>query len=84
MINFRITDTGPGIPAEDIQYIFDKYYRTSRTRTNSRGFGLGLYISKLIIDAHDGQIGAYNNREGGSTFYFNIPVTNDTKKYLLT
>ncbi len=74
MINFRVSDTGPGIPAEDIQFIFDKFYRASKTKNKSRGFGLGLYISKLIIEAHNGQIGAYNNREGGATFYFNIPV----------
>lgn len=74
MINFKITDTGPGIPAEDIQFIFNKFFRANSTKNRSRGFGLGLYISKLIVEAHDGQIGAYNNREGGSTFYFNIPV----------
>ena len=79
MINFRISDTGPGIPAEDIQFIFDKFYRASKTKNRSRGFGLGLYISKLIVEAHDGQIGAYNNREGGATFYFNIPVIINTK-----
>ena len=74
MLNFRISDTGPGIPSDDIPYIFDKYYRAGKTKQKTRGFGLGLYISKLIIEAHDGQIGAYNNREGGATFYFNIPV----------
>lgn len=74
MINFRVSDTGPGIPPEDIQFIFDKFYRASKTKNKSRGFGLGLYISKLIIEAHNGQIGAYNNREGGATFYFNMPV----------
>jgi signal transduction histidine kinase len=74
MINFRVSDTGPGIPSEDIQFIFDKFYRANKTKNKSRGFGLGLYIAKLIIEAHNGQIGAYNNREGGATFYFNIPL----------
>ena len=77
MINLRITDTGPGIPSEDIQFIFDKFFRASKTKNRSAGLGLGLYISKLIIEEHDGQIGAYNNREGGSTFYFNIPIIID-------
>ena len=77
MINFKITDTGPGIPLEDIQFIFNKFFRASGTKNRSGGLGLGLYISKLIIEAHDGQIGAYNNREGGSTFYFNIPASID-------
>jgi K+-sensing histidine kinase KdpD len=38
-----------------------------------KGFGLGLYVAKLIVETHKGQIGVYNNREGGSTFYFTLP-----------
>ena len=74
MIHFRINDSGPGIPSEDLDFLFDKYFRVERHRQKSKGYGLGLYLSKLIIEAHEGQIGAYNNREGGSTFYFNLPV----------
>jgi len=74
MVHFRITDTGSGIPAEDLNFLFDKYFRVKRARQKSKGFGLGLYLSKLIVNAHGGQIGAYNNREGGSTFYFNLPI----------
>ncbi|MEJ2055105.1 MAG: ATP-binding protein [Calditrichaceae bacterium] len=74
ILNFRITDTGPGINSDEIPFIFDRYYQSSENSGKSRGFGLGLYISKLIIEAHDGQIGVYNNREGGATFYINLPV----------
>jgi len=74
MVHFRITDTGSGIPAEDLNFLFDRYFRVKRARQKSKGFGLGLYLSKLIVNAHGGQIGAYNNREGGSTFYFNLPI----------
>lgn len=79
MLNFRISDTGPGIPPDALPFIFNKYYRANRAKQKTRGFGLGLYISKLIIEAHDGQIGAYNNREGGATFYFNIPAIINNK-----
>ena len=74
-IRFRIVDSGEGIPSERLNVIFDKYYRLSAGRKQSKGMGLGLYISKLIVEAHGGQIGAYNNREGGSTFYFNLPLS---------
>lgn len=74
-IRFRIADSGKGIPSEQLNDIFDKYYRIKADRRQTRGMGLGLYISKLIVEAHGGQIGAYNNREGGSTFYFTLPLS---------
>lgn len=74
MILFKIMDSGPGIPADQINYVFDKYYRVKGRQRRQKGFGLGLFISKLIIEAHGGQIGVYNNREGGSTFYFTLPA----------
>ncbi|KAA3613048.1 MAG: sensor histidine kinase [Calditrichaeota bacterium] len=69
----KITDSGPGIKEEDAALIFDKFYRIRRLKT-SKGFGLGLYVSRLFVEAHGGKIGVYNNREGGSTFHFQIPV----------
>jgi signal transduction histidine kinase len=72
---FQIMDSGPGIPAEQIDLIFDKYNRLRNKKAGrKKGFGLGLYVSKLIVEAHDGQIGIHNNREGGSTFYFTLPA----------
>ncbi|MBN2425005.1 MAG: HAMP domain-containing histidine kinase [Calditrichaceae bacterium] len=73
-IIFRVIDSGPGIPEEELEYIFDKYYRVLGKVRKHKGFGLGLYICRLIVEAHDGRIGAVNNREGGSTFYFSLPV----------
>ncbi len=69
----KITDSGPGIKDEDAALIFDKFYRIRRLKT-AKGFGLGLYVSKLFVEAHGGKIGVYNNREGGTTFHFQIPV----------
>ncbi|MGD9899239.1 MAG: sensor histidine kinase [Calditrichaceae bacterium] len=73
VIQFLVKDSGPGISGEEMNYLFKKYYRSKKEK-NRNGFGLGLYVSKLIIDAHEGNIGFYNNREGGSTFYFTLPI----------
>lgn len=73
-ILFQIIDTGPGIPSDRIDEIFDKYNRLKNKKAGrKKGFGLGLYVSKLIVEAHEGQIGIHNNREGGSTFHFTLP-----------
>ncbi len=73
-IQFRVIDSGPGIPSDQLSSIFDKYYRIQDRKRKQKGHGLGLYISRLIVEAHNGQIGAYNNREGGSTLYFALPL----------
>lgn len=72
---FKITDSGPGIDKEDLNLIFDKYYRVLRFKS-AKGLGLGLYASRLFVEEHQGTIGVYNNREGGATFHFQIPLMN--------
>ncbi len=69
----RITDSGPGISEEDTQIIFDKFYRV-HSGSSKKGFGLGLYVARLFIEAHRGKIRVNNNREGGCTFYISIPL----------
>ena len=73
-IRFRITDSGPGVPPEHLNDIFDPYFRLKNPQALIKGQGLGLYIAKLFVEAHGGTIGVYNNREGGATFYFTLPV----------
>jgi two-component system OmpR family sensor kinase len=65
-----VRDTGPGIPAQDLPYIFDRFYRAekSRTRSRSSGFGLGLSIAKWIVDQHGGQIKVESKEGEGTTF----------------
>ena len=66
----EIKDTGTGINPEMLPRLFEKF----ATRSES-GTGLGLYISKSIVDSHGGKIWAYNNRDGkGATFTFTIPI----------
>ncbi len=77
MLEFRIVDSGPGIPEEKLGHIFNKYYRLEDIEQRQKGQGLGLYICRLLVEAHGGKIGAYNNREGGATFYFTLPLEED-------
>jgi signal transduction histidine kinase len=70
-----VQDTGEGIPADDLPYIFDKLYRARRARGRPvEGSGLGLTIAQQIIRAHGGDITAHSGPGGGSTFTFTLPV----------
>ena len=71
-----VRDTGPGIPAEDVPYIFERFYRVekSRTRSATSGFGLGLSIAHWIVEQHGGKI-EVNSQEGkGTTFAVWVPL----------
>ncbi len=74
-----ISDSGIGIPQEDLPYIFDRFFRAhTPVRTGKEvGSGLGLTISKEIVQAHGGTISAKSNLGKGSTFIFTIPVYYD-------
>ncbi len=65
-----VRDTGPGIPAEDLPHIFDRFYRAEKSRTRSKagGFGLGLSIAHWIIEHHGGQIKVESQEGKGTTF----------------
>jgi signal transduction histidine kinase len=66
-------DNGPGIPAESLPLIFDRFYRIRSEKAT--GTGLGLYICKQIIDAHRGKIWAESNPGQGTTFFIELPIT---------
>ncbi|MCX6758085.1 MAG: HAMP domain-containing sensor histidine kinase, partial [Candidatus Nealsonbacteria bacterium] len=75
-IVFEIADNGIGIPKEDQKYIFQKFFRADNVRRyQTNGSGLGLYISKSIIERSGGKIG-FESREGvGTTFWFKLPIS---------
>jgi CheY-like chemotaxis protein len=74
MLRFYVSDTGIGIPAEKTEYIFDLFSKIEDdTSKLYRGAGLGLYISKRLIDLMGGQIGVQSKLHEGSTFYFMLP-----------
>ncbi|TAK34187.1 MAG: response regulator [Chloroflexota bacterium] len=68
-----VTDQGVGIPPEDIPHLFQRYYR-SKTAVTQEGLGLGLYIARLIVEAHGGRIWVESELEKGSTFGFALPL----------
>ncbi len=72
-----ITDTGQGIPADAIPHLFTKFFRVAGAldrSSNSKGTGLGLYLSKSIIDLHKGKIWVESKLGQGSTFSFSLPI----------
>jgi two-component system, OmpR family, sensor histidine kinase KdpD len=73
-----VRDRGPGIPAHDLERIFNKFYRLGDSATRTSGAGLGLAICKGIIEAHGGRIWAENNRDGGAAFTFTLPLGSAT------
>jgi len=74
-----IRDTGPGIPAEDLPHIFERFYRAekSRTRGKTTGFGLGLSIAHWIVDKHGGHIEVDSKDSQGTTFCIWLPLIGD-------
>ena len=74
-----IKDEGVGIPADELESVFDKFIQSSKTKTGAGGTGLGLAICKEIMQAHNGKIWAENNPEGGATFSFMLPYEQEVK-----
>jgi protein-histidine pros-kinase len=73
-IRIGVVDSGPGIPAEDAPYVFDRHWQ-GEGNARRRGTGLGLYIVKAIVEAHRGRIWVENRPESGAGFYFTLERT---------
>lgn len=70
----RVNDRGIGIPAHDLELIFDRYYRSTNARRSSDdGTGLGLPVAKAIVTAHGGRISAHSSEGAGTTFAVTLP-----------
>ncbi len=70
-----VSDSGPGIPDAELPFLFEKFHQVdSSTRRPKGGLGLGLYISKSLIEAHGGRIGAESKVGKGSRFWFTLPL----------
>lgn len=74
IVQVQITDTGLGIPPDDIPHLFQKFYRVDNSLTRTvGGTGLGLYISRRIIEMSNGRIWVESEQDKGSTFFINLP-----------
>jgi len=70
----EISDTGTGIAKDDLLHIFERFYKADKSRSG-QGSGMGLAIAKHIVEAHGGEIKVRSEEGKGSTFSFNLPVT---------
>lgn len=78
-----VRDTGSGIPADSLPYIFERFYRVDQGRARAAdgsGSGLGLAVAQAIIQAHGGEIGVNSSIEQGTTFWFTIPFHRDHRQ----
>ena len=74
-VEFSVTDRGVGIPREEQGLVFSRFHRAANAHTpDTPGAGLGLYISKAIVDAHGGRMWFHSELGRGSTFFFSLPL----------
>tara|TARA_Y100000310_G_scaffold301221_1_gene337491 strand:+ start:419 stop:1570 length:1152 start_codon:yes stop_codon:yes gene_type:complete len=82
-IEFKVSDTGIGIPLNQQGKVFTKFFRgTNSMKIDTEGNGLGLYLTKNIIEAHEGTIGFKSEENVGSIFYFTIPIKEKFNQFL--
>lgn len=74
-VEVRVSDTGPGIPPQELPFTFERFYRGDKARSPMEGgSGLGLSIARKLVEAHGGRIWAESELGQGSTFYFFLPL----------
>lgn len=73
-VEIKISDTGIGVAKENLPFIFDRFYRVDKSR-DTKGFGLGLSITKSIIEVHKGKIEVASQPNQGTTFIISLPVS---------
>jgi PAS domain S-box-containing protein len=74
-VSISVRDHGPGVPKAEQALVFDKFYRTDSSDSQpAYGYGLGLYICRMLVEAQGGNIWVSNHPSGGAIFAFNLPV----------
>ena len=72
-VTVSVSDRGAGIPGDDLPHLFDRFYRVRRAK-RAEGLGLGLYITRMLVEAHGGRIWVESEVGKGSTFSFTLPA----------
>ncbi|MFA6893951.1 MAG: HAMP domain-containing sensor histidine kinase, partial [Synergistaceae bacterium] len=74
-VHIKVRDTGIGISDRDLPYIFERFYRTDKSRARSSGgLGIGLAITKAVVEAHGGSVTAESREGEGSIFIIRLPL----------
>jgi two-component system phosphate regulon sensor histidine kinase PhoR len=73
VVRISVSDSGPGIPPDDLSRVFERFYRVDKSRSRPGGTGLGLAIVKHLVELHGGQAAAENRPEGGARFIITLP-----------
>jgi signal transduction histidine kinase len=76
-VEFAVSDTGPGLDEDELEHVFDRFWRAESGETQSGGTGLGLAIAKSLVELHGGTIGANSTPGEGATFRFVLPIAKD-------
>jgi signal transduction histidine kinase len=74
LVRVEVEDTGPGMTAEEVGKLFQKFYRAESYVGKKMGSGLGLYISRLLVEKFGGKIGVKSQKGKGSIFWFELPT----------
>ena len=74
-VAITVSDSGPGIPLDDLSRVFERFYRVDKSRSRPGGTGLGLAIVKHLVELHGGTVRAENRAEGGARFVVTLPVS---------
>jgi signal transduction histidine kinase len=77
-VYLSVFDEGVGIPEADIPHIYERFFRSDKSRTGTKGFGLGLSIAKRIVDSHKGTIKVSSEQNKGTQFIIKIPSANNS------
>jgi signal transduction histidine kinase len=72
-IQISVSDSGPGIPPEDLSRVFERFYRVDKSRSRPGGTGLGLAIVRHLVELHGGEATAENRPGGGARFVITLP-----------
>jgi signal transduction histidine kinase len=82
-VEVSVRDTGSGIAAEDLPYVFERFYRADKSRSRATGgAGLGLAIARQLVEAHGGRIWVESTEREGSTFTFALPTSINSQEVI--
>ena len=79
-VRVSVADTGPGIPAGELERIFEKFHQLGESASSYRGAGIGLSIARRLVEMHGGRIWAESEDGEGSTFLFTLPVREEGRR----